>query len=219
VGGSSAGRGWLAQLLSTIVALLVLGSGTVVVAGPAYACSCAGGTDADAFASADAVFVGEALERRDPLGAVSSAEAATYVFEVSTVYKGDVRRKQAVLTPVSGASCGLEIPGEGTFVVFANRAEASGLLDNAAPGPGDLMANLCGGTRAVDEAPVALDAAARAPAEGSSYSVTHEPSIPDTGAGRAWLVGLGGLVLLAGAVTVAAAFRRRRVVRREASAS
>src|SRR4029077_261876 len=123
----------------------------------AYACSCGGASDARAFADADAVFAGKLVHYEPPpqQRVMSSADPAVWTFRVREVYKGKVTRTQEVVSPVSGATCGLEIPRAGTFLVFGLRAVPAGSV-NLWPGPakGQLFAHLCGGTRDVSAGPL-----------------------------------------------------------------
>ncbi len=144
--------------------------GVVVAAdvAPASACSCAGLTADEAFARADAVFVGDWVETL-PGGVVpppSSDDPQRLVFEVSGVYKGEVYARQSVVTAVDGASCGLELQGDGPFLVFGRTTASTfepGLED------GELAADLCGGSRALaDSAVPASFGVPAAPLEGSS---------------------------------------------------
>ncbi|MGI8791726.1 MAG: hypothetical protein ACR2H3_00850, partial [Acidimicrobiales bacterium] len=50
---------------------------------------------------------------------ISSADPERFVFDVQDVFKGEVTSRQTVVTPRSGASCGLEISGPGPYLVFA----------------------------------------------------------------------------------------------------
>lgn len=126
----------------------------------AGACSCGPATDQEYLDFADVVFEAELLsysfeEDPDGDGIISSLDPAVWTFAVTGVYKGDVRQTQAVYSPNDGSSCGLEIPKEGTFFVFANWIGA----DNADPGYpiGELTSGLCSGTRLVGIEPLALD--------------------------------------------------------------
>jgi lactam utilization protein B len=100
---------------------------TVAVAPAASACSCVGGTTQRFFADADAVFTGRLVSREEPATVTSSADPALHVFAVDTVYKGTVHQSQGVISPVSGATCGLELTGDGPFVVFATRSADLGV--------------------------------------------------------------------------------------------
>ncbi|WP_100502311.1 hypothetical protein [Geodermatophilus chilensis] len=117
-------RRWTTGLLAAL--LLVLAGW--VLAPAASACSCTGGTAADHALRADAVFAGRLVDRRVVDG------TALHVFAVDTVYAGEVSARQGVLSPASAASCGLELAGQGLFLVFAGRED------------GRLAAGLCGGT-------------------------------------------------------------------------
>jgi hypothetical protein len=119
-------RRWTTGLLAAL--LLVLAGWLTAPA--ASACSCTGGTTADSALSADAVFSGR-LADREVVGGT-----ALHVFTVDAVYAGQVAARQGVLSPASGASCGLELAGEGPFLVFAAREDDR------------LVADLCGGTTA-----------------------------------------------------------------------
>jgi hypothetical protein len=80
---------------------------------PAAACSCALGDARTRLARADGAFVGTFVEKREPAQAESSADDAIYVFRVEQTVKGSLPETLEVVSPVSGASCGLEIsPGD-----------------------------------------------------------------------------------------------------------
>jgi hypothetical protein len=176
--------------------------GAVVDAEPAAACSCVAFTDADAMARADAVFVGRVAGYAGPQqgGTWSSADPALWRFAVSHVYKGEVRAIQDIVSEVSGASCGLEIPKIGEFLVFAT-VEGSGF--GPAPAKGQLYAGRCGGTRSTSEGLLAPELAA------AHRPLPAPPLAPlDAGGGdgstaQPWIwvasaavgVGAGGLVL------------------------
>jgi hypothetical protein len=42
---------------------------------------------------------------------------ALHVFAVDTVFKGTAHEQQGVVSPMSGATCGLELAGEGPFAL------------------------------------------------------------------------------------------------------
>jgi hypothetical protein len=141
--------------------------GVVVDATPAQACSCLRFTDAEAFASADAVFVGRLIGYEPPLQPASSVEPALRTFKVRRVYKGTVSRAQEVVSEVSGASCGLELPRRGVFLVFATtRTHPSS--PSPSPAAGQLYAGLCGGTRALSDGVLEPGLARPRPPERSS---------------------------------------------------
>ena len=175
-----------ATIVAAMAAVLM-----VVSASPAYACSCAGGTDAEALARADAVFAGELVETRRPSGPeFSSTDPMRLVFDVEVVYQGTVRARQSVVTAVSGASCGLELQGTGPFLVFATVEPQLGLTGE----DGEFFSSLCSGTRAVGEVPLPDElGVGDLPAPGASPIGAE--------GGRS----VSGPVLLAGALVVAAA--------------
>ena len=198
-------------LVTVLLGGLLLAAG-LLVASPASACSCAGGTTADYFEHADAVFTGSLFSRdadHPDWPMMSSDDPALYVFTAHVVFKGEVHEAQAVVSADSGASCGLELSGKGPFVIFANR-------DPELP-EGQYRAGLCDGSGVLDPAVVAelaglttltrsTGAPGALPAEGSA----GVDSADGPGLVPAALVGasvLGALVL--GWVVL----RRRRVSR------
>ena len=156
-----------------VVAVLV---GAVVwlagpAAGPAHACSCFASSEEALFDTADAVFRGELVGYQAPpvQPVMSSTDPATWTFAVTEVYKGEVAPTQPVLSSVSGASCGLELPHAGEFYVFVSRRDLMGQ-----PTPDQYQANLCGGTRSTSAGPLAV-AALQPPT-----TVTTPPPPPTT---------------------------------------
>ena len=136
-------------LVTVLLGGLLLAAG-LLVAAPASACSCAGGTTADYFERADAVFTGSLFSRdvdHPDWPSTSSGDPALYVFTAHVVFKGEVHEAQAVVSADSGASCGLELSGKGPFVVFASR-------DPELP-EGRYRAGLCDGSGVLDPAVVA----------------------------------------------------------------
>ncbi len=143
---------------------------------PAWACSCAGFTDQEAFGHADAVFVAEVLPDEGvlPFGSYVEPARERWTFLVSDVYKGQVSELQTALSHPHGATCGLELAHEGPYLVFASRDEpASWNLDS---GPGELYVSLCGGTRSV----------AAAGAVPESFGVPSPPERPEPVTHVAW---------------------------------
>ena len=115
----------------------------VVGAGPSFACSCVSGDAAEHAGRATVVVSGTVTDVVPPPKAamMSSMDPATYVVAVDQVFKGDTGQTLEVLSPVSGASCGLEgiEPGR-RYVVFASHQSMEGRDAD------HLWANLCGGT-------------------------------------------------------------------------
>jgi hypothetical protein len=141
-------RPLIVRLLPTLVAAPVL---VVVTGGPASACSCVGQDLQQSRDQADVVFAGEVLRRDAPSRWASSAPKATYVVQVDQVYKGEAAAVQEVVTVVSGATCGLELPSSGPALLFASRSAVQSL--GLRPGPGPLTATLCGGSQVGLQAP------------------------------------------------------------------
>ena len=140
---------------------------------PAGACSCTGLDDQQALAQADVAVVGEVVARDEPAAPGSSLDPALWTFRVRTVFKGEVATRQGVASAMSGASCGLELPTDGSPVLVFARREPHPMeveLDGAT-----LYGGLCEGSRALAGEPV--DPAfgpGRAPAEGSSGIVSAD---------------------------------------------
>ena len=122
---------------SLLIGALLAGWG-LLVATPAAACSCAVPPDVTAYYvdTADIVFAGRLVPTVEhPGGEISSSLDPAHVFAVDSVFKGAVRgERQDVVSADLGASCGLELAGEGPFVVFAIEED------------GGHTAGLCGGT-------------------------------------------------------------------------
>ncbi len=101
------------------------------------ACSCVyADDDPRNLERADVVFEGVIV---DDSGAEQGSGTRRITFEVSRVFRGVASQYQLVLTSGSGASCGLEIKGPGSFLVFGT---------GPAKSRGTAKADLCGGTRA-----------------------------------------------------------------------
>ncbi|MGY1682500.1 hypothetical protein [Geodermatophilus sp. SYSU D01176] len=176
-------RRWTTGLLAAL--LLVLAGW--VLAPAASACSCTGGTASEHALRADAVFSGR-LADREVVGGT-----ALHVFAVDTVYAGRVSARQGVLSPASGASCGLELTGEGPFLVFAGREDDR------------LVADLCGGTAAwTPEAAAEVQMLTGATAPEPGAAGTGLPGGPSDAALEATVA-----VLLVGAFVGGLLLRRR----------
>ncbi|MCZ2823327.1 MULTISPECIES: hypothetical protein [unclassified Modestobacter] len=161
-----------------------------VLASPARACSCVGLTTAEQFERADAVFTGQLISR-EVRGGGSSTDAAVHLFSVDTVFKGTVHTRQGVVSAASGASCGLELSGDGPFLVFADRlgeqaddSYTAGLCDGTAPATPDLLTEI----RDLGAAAVPAD-----PLPGSAGTDPPPEQLPLVGV---LVAGLAGLVLL-----------------------
>lgn len=166
-----------------LVAALLVALGVVAFAPtPAYACSCVGGTAADFVVGAEVVLTGTMEKRDEPAVWNSSADPATYTVTVDRVYKGAATSTQEVLTPVSGASCGLENIKLGErYVVFGSYADFMGEPTD------ELWATLCGGTdRATPDYVAAVEAVAGAggpPTSGTGSADDPGPGAHESGPG------------------------------------
>ncbi|MGY1843868.1 hypothetical protein [Modestobacter sp. SYSU DS0875] len=194
-------------LTSTLLTCALLVGGWAA-APRAWACSCAGASTDEQFGRADAVFTGTLLSREvlAPAGSGrSSGDPALHVFAVDTLHKGVADPRQQVVSADSGASCGLELAGDGPFLVFAT--------DPPDLPEGQLAADLRGGT-----APLTPELAAEvrdlAPGtEGLPLTGAPGPADPQAAAagpssGAGTAVGLA--VLAAGALGVLGWRRTRR---------
>ncbi len=192
----------------TVVARLLLalvGAPLLVVAtgGSASACSCANQSLQASRDRADVVLTGQVLRREAPTDARSSADPATYVVRVDRVFKGQARTTQEVVTAVSGASCGLELPGSGAVLLFARTGAPETLVPS--PAPGQLTASLCGGSRVGSTAPASFGGG-YPPLSGGRPEASPEPA-PAAGVPAVVPVGVG---MLGAAVLLAVLARRRR---------
>lgn len=199
------------RALRALCAALVAALSIVVVgAGPSFACSCATADTAQHVDWADVVVAGTVVDvvppRQKPI--MSSMDPVTYVVDVDRVFRGEAGSRVEVLSPSSGASCGLENVEVGRrYVVFAAHQSVEGKDAE------HLWASLCGGTdRARPDLVTAVELvtgegvppAPDSDADGSDLGLTFDPPAePPLGAGWAWplaLVAGGGLVLLTGAL-------------------
>ena len=188
-------------VLGALASVLAVGAVGILSAAPAGACSCMELDDQAAFDGADVVFVGELIDYQPPPRSevMTSADPATWTFGVDEVFKGEATAVQDVVSAVSGATCGLELPREhATVLVFANHSAED------PEGGGQLEANLCGGTR-VGEAPAAF-AATASPPKPVAEPAPDDPADDSTSAVPFVFAG----VVVAGAVAAFVIHRRRR---------
>ncbi|MDK3255473.1 hypothetical protein [Blastococcus capsensis] len=205
-------------MLRIRVALLLgclLAVAGVVAAAPASACSCTGGTTAEFFARADAVFTGSLGSRSvdQPPGPIgSSTDPALHVFGVDTVFKGTAHERQGVVSPESGASCGLELTGDGPFAVFATRDATLGETPFTALAEGQYAAFLCGGTAELTPALEAELRALAAPGEAAREAAPRTGAagteLADSGPGTIQLL-VAGLALVGVALLLGRRWRHR----------
>lgn len=133
---------------------LAIGLTPVLGADPAYACSCIAAKEKKLYKLADVVFKGKVTERAETaaaehFGADPTPASVVYTFTPTRLYKGKVAKPQMVTTAGDSAACGVNLDGQGPFLVFANRPEPTdtslAAKKEAAKKP--LTINLCGGTR------------------------------------------------------------------------
>lgn len=179
-----------------------------VLASPARACSCAGLSIPEQFERADAVFTGQLISR-EVRGGGSSTDAAVHLFSVDTVFKGTAHARQGVVSAASGASCGLELSGDGPFLVFADRpgeqrddALTAGLCDGTAPVTPDLLTEV----RALGAAAAPADPAD--PADPLPGSAGTEPPPEQLSLVGVLVAAVAGLVVLLTALLVRRSRRR-----------
>jgi hypothetical protein len=195
------------RLLVLVLGALVLLTAGWVVAPSAWACSCAPATTAEQVKRADVVFTGTLVSREvvHPVpGTVGSDDPAVHVFAVDTVLKGTAAAQQQVVSADSSASCGLELSGDGPFLVHAT--------DPPGGPEGQLTANLCGGTAPADaelvaDTQVLVGGGVPDGPIGPVIGVVEGPSVATV----YWaLAGLVGLTVLVGALAAFAGRRRDR---------
>ncbi|MGQ0632008.1 MAG: hypothetical protein ACT4P1_13300 [Sporichthyaceae bacterium] len=178
----------------------------------AQACDCAQPTDAAALDRASHVFTADlddTVYPEKPPEASSSLDPAIYTFSVDRVFKGDVVEDQRVRSVRDGASCGLELRGDGPFLVFASTREP--------PPPGVRSeeeaalpyAGLCNGTRANKAGEMLTIGSGASPAPPATPEPTEtalaagpgnlendyeDDMFPDLSSGVIALLAVGGLV-------------------------
>lgn len=114
------------KLLGIVLAVpALIGALVVLGAPPAGACSCVG--DPLSFADEyDAVFVGRADGRGEPVDIAGGPRSRQVVIEVTDVYKGDVSARQTVVVPTDEASCGVDLNRPEAVVILGSDASILG---------------------------------------------------------------------------------------------
>jgi len=165
----------LATLVAAVPATVLIGIS--MSPGTASACSCMMHTDESAYVDADVVFVGTLTEIVPPEpqadGSWRSDALERFVFEVSAVHKGEAMEHQVVVTAADGASCGLELPPGGPYLMFAR---SSG--DPRSRG-GELSSSLCSGSRPLGSAPLPAGFGEGRPPTPDDVPATSEPEATD----------------------------------------
>jgi hypothetical protein len=214
----------LRVLLAAVVGALSL---VVVAAAPSFACSCAAMSTQQYVDGADVVATATltGVEPPPKRPVMSSGDPATYTFSVDRAYKGDVDEEVAVVSAVSGASCGLEGMREGRrYVVFASQSQGddalwAGLCGGTAPWSADLEADVVAAAAPGVAEPPSAAPAGTAGGEGADDTGAATTLDRPTGAGPeeaeggflavpVALVAGAGLVLLAGAYWLRLFLRR-----------
>jgi hypothetical protein len=210
------------RLLGAALTVPVLVGGLLLVtAVPAAACSCPVESEAQQAARADAVFVGtlvssrvdpsvltreyrqreeqrikELKERFGQSAVVARVpDPVVLTFEVSRVYKGAVRKRQEIVSPMSNDTCGSrKFAGRGPFLVLAWRPspDASRQLQ-LKPGQYGSGMHICNRSRALADG-----------GEPSLGRLSDEAGWPDS------FVGVGALAAAVAAGLGLAALRARR---------
>ncbi|MGQ0632011.1 MAG: hypothetical protein ACT4P1_13315 [Sporichthyaceae bacterium] len=143
---------------TALVVVLAAGALPLVTASAAQACSCMASDEISNFERAGVVFKGSieaaTSSARQERGKPATTSGITYIFTPATTYKGETLDPQQVFTPADSAACGVELDGDGPFLVFANipdrdSARQLGIDQDT------LTMNACGGTRPIgaDEEP------------------------------------------------------------------
>jgi hypothetical protein len=196
-----------------MVVLLVVALVSAWDTAPVAACSCSQVSDQEAMAQSDAVFVG-VVERAPTIpttGTWSSTDPGVWRFAVESVHKGTVAPDQEVVSALSGASCGLELPEQGRVVVFARTEPRAEALEQAVAGA-TLYADLCGGSRALAGPPPAELGVPYEPVVDAGPAIGLEPVSATRHQSQAMgpiLIGVGAGAALV-AVAIALVVSRRR---------
>lgn len=133
-------------MVALLVVAVLAGLVTLVGARPAAACSCVGWSDAEAVTYADAVFSGKVVDVAPSESAAAMVAERTYAVRVAETLKGEPDPVQAVRTPGSSASCGVDLAVGDRVLVFASGG-GGGLVE---PRRGEMTTSLCSGTRPLE---------------------------------------------------------------------
>lgn len=188
-------------LLALLVVLGCLLVPALVDPTPAYACSCAPTSAAEALRTSDAAFRGTVTTSKDPVR--RDGQRVHLRFQVDAVYKGQVYTDQVVATADNGATCGLGATVGSTWVIFADQ-----LLE----GEGDdavlrLVTDSCSGNIETGRVPTALGPS-QAPVPGASDREEKSAATDRRLTRSVGAVGLGFLSLgLVGALVLGWAWR------------
>ncbi len=171
-----------------------------IAAPPAFACSCANLTPADAAGRADVVFTGVVISFKVAHPNAPSTSSMDHVdvgFQVEAVLKGSVAANQQVRTAASDVSCGFPFEAGQRYTVF-------GQLQGTT-----VMVDLCNGTTAGRLESRGSPAETRLKVSVAPFEITEvdKALLPSA---WPWIIAIGGTVLVALAIVIA----RARLVRR-----
>ncbi len=198
-------------LCRILLALLIAAGVVVIPASSAYACRCVSASPPESLRAADAVFTGRLVDSES----LSDGYERVFTIRVGRVFKGTVAPVEEVASQSGEASCGLDLHGDGPFLVFA---DATG----SQPGGPRYFSDSCTGTRRVTERqPVPEGLVPASSTDSLPSPPTASPDAEPTGAMLAASPEVGGassispglmaatLLALAGAV-LAVLWRLRR---------
>lgn len=184
------------RLWASRAGLVALVVGVLVVVAPsaALACSCAGGSVAQQIERADTIAVGTVEWKTD------NALGRSYGVEVDEVYDGVATRQTKIYTESNEAACGLTDLAVGQRYLFFLQGK----------NPGQLRANLCGGTTSADDVAVLNEVQKRTDGPFEPFPFMAEPD--PTAADGADVVRLAGVLSILGLIGFGAfaLIRRRR---------
>ena len=197
--------------------LLVLMAAIVVPTTAAQACSCAMGQPQQLMKWADAVFIGEVVDRTGAR-TVKSGQAYgpgsfTYTIEVDRVFKGAVGEVQKVVAGTSGAACGVVFPKEGPILVYGHTGKG---VSTGQVAPDEYWTGLCSGSSTTSTAPAAYGEGTPPPTS-AGYLSTATQTDPDVDTTSS-AVPVGAVVAGAAAVALALIAGLVFLVRRRRSA-
>lgn len=202
------------RLSRAMLVLMMLLVGMIFSTGTAQACSCAAGSPQQHFRGADAVFIGEIVDRSgkrwNDYGEARGPGEFTYTVDVGEVFKGEVAKTQQFVSGTDGAACGVVFPQDGSIMVFGQIVKGQSGGKGEAP---QYSTDLCSGSQTTSTAPTSFGDGSPPPTssgyEGSTQTDPDEDMGQSAAPNRAIVAGIALLVtlVLGGALFVA---RRRR---------
>ncbi|WP_176706232.1 hypothetical protein [Paenibacillus hemerocallicola] len=182
--------------IAFLCCMLAISAWLLVKPTAVHACSCAGPSPVqDDLNRKTAIFAGKVKSVDKPRGGLirSSADPVEVTFEVTDVWKGELRSETKVYTAMSGASCGYEGFAAGqSYIVFAH-----GLSDRLETGS-------CERTKLLASASEELAAL------GAGYKPTGSLESDGDNNRAVWGTVLAGAALAIAAVGLAVSFKRMR---------